>query len=138
MVYTPATIAIVDDEPSVRRALGRLVGTCGLRAEVFAGGRELLARCRADPAFQPDCILLDIHMPEVSGLEVQQALRHAGRAEPVVFVTADERPAQWQQALIAGSKAVLAKPVTANLLIRALRDAGVSVPDPASAEGPPR
>ena len=135
MVHTQATIAIVDDEPSVRRALGRLVGSLGLRAELFAGGEELLARLGDDESFQPDCVLLDMHMPGVSGLEVQQQLRQAGRSQPVVFVTADERADQWRRALAADGVSVLSKPVTADLLFRTMRDAGVSWLDSPIAEG---
>lgn len=98
----------------------------------------MLARLGDDESFQPDCILLDIHMPEVSGLEVQRQLQQAGRLQPVVFVTADERADQWRRALAADGVSVLSKPVTADVLFRTMRDAGVSWPDASSAEGTPR
>ncbi len=138
MVCTQKMIAIVDDEPSVCRALGRLVRTEGLRAELFAAGQEFLARLEQDESFQPDCVLLDIHMPGMSGLEVQRLLRQAGRSLPVVFVTAHEGADQWRRAMAADGVSVLQKPVTADVLFRAIQDAGVSWPDASSADGASR
>ena len=135
MVRTQTMIAIVDDEPSVCRALGRLVRINGLHAELFATGHEFLARLEEDESFQPDCVLLDIHMPGVSGIEVERRLRQTGRSLPVVFVTAHDGADQWRQAMTADGVSVLQKPVTADVLFRAIQDAGVSWPGSSSAEG---
>lgn len=131
-------IAIVDDEPSVCRALGRLVRIHGLRAEMFARGHEFLARLEEDESFKPDCVLLDIHMPGMSGIEVERRLRQTGRSLPVVFVTAHDGADQWRQAMKAEGVSVLQKPVAADVLFRAIQEAGVVGPDSSRADGASR
>lgn len=138
MVHPRTMIAIVDDEPSVCRALGRLVRINGLHAELFARGHEFLARLEEDESFKPDCVLLDIHMPGVSGIEVERRLRQTGRSLPVVFVTAHEGADQWRRAMAADGVSVLQKPVTADVLFRAIQDAVVSWPDSSGADGASR
>ena len=77
-------IAIVDDEEPVRRALRRLIRSAGLDAEIFAGGAEFI-QSLAHRA--PDCVVLDLHMPGVSGFDVQCHLAQLPVRIPVVAIT---------------------------------------------------
>jgi FixJ family two-component response regulator len=78
------TVAVVDDDPSIRRALERLLRSAGYRVETFSSAREFLAR--KGPA-DPDCLVLDVSMPGQSGLDLHDSLRAAGRRIPVIFIT---------------------------------------------------
>jgi FixJ family two-component response regulator len=81
----PITVYLVDDAPSVRQALARLVQSAGMRAEVFTGVPVLLGcECLAEPA----CVVADIRMPNGSGLELPGLLERDGHRLPVIFVTA--------------------------------------------------
>ena len=73
------TIYVVDDDDGMRRALGTLLSTVGYKTALFALPSEFLARFKADA---PGCLILDIRMPEMSGLEVQQQLNRAARCCP--------------------------------------------------------
>jgi len=77
-------IAIVDDDASVRKGLARLVTTAGYRAEVFASAREFLERPRLEDLC---CLVLDVRMPGLTGLELQEALAVAGDRMSIVFVS---------------------------------------------------
>jgi two-component system response regulator FixJ len=79
-----ATIFVVDDDDGMRLALGTLLSTVGYKTVLFALPSEFLARFNAD---EPGCLILDIRMPELSGLEVQQQLNRAGAMLPVIFIT---------------------------------------------------
>ena len=78
-------IAVVDDDESVRESLQDLLGSMGYGVEVFPSGEEFL---RADCLDRTDCLVLDINMPGMSGLEVQEELAYRGHAIPIVFITA--------------------------------------------------
>lgn len=78
------TIFVVDDDDGMRRALGTLLSTVGYKTALFALPSQFLARFKAD---EPGCLILDIRMPEMSGLEVQQQLNRAGAMLPVIFIT---------------------------------------------------
>jgi len=107
-------IAVVDDDPSVRKALGRLLRAAGYDARPFASGREFLAACRVDP---PDCAVIDMHMPEMSGLAVQRHLNSSGMFLPMVLITADDESRQCQRTMEEGAVAWLRKPVDGPQLI---------------------
>jgi FixJ family two-component response regulator len=110
-------IAVVDDEASVRKALGRLLRAAGYEACTYASGQEFLAACRTDP---PDCVVLDMHMPEMSGLEIQRRLNDSAIFVPMVFITADDESRSCQRSLDAGAVAWLRKPVDGPVLINRL------------------
>src|SRR5690242_21347869 len=77
-------IAIVDDDPSVRRGLERLIRSVGWKAETFGSAQEFLASARTEG---PTCIVLDLQMPGLSGLELQKQMTEAGVETPIVFLT---------------------------------------------------
>jgi FixJ family two-component response regulator len=84
MITTPATIHVVDDDPSVRVAIARLLRTAGYRVVVYESGRQLLAN---PPGTEAGCILLDIRMPELDGFDVQERLNESGSSLPIIFLT---------------------------------------------------
>lgn len=110
-------IAILDDEPDVRRALSRLLHAHGHFAAPFADGRVLLA-AMAGIAF--DCMLLDLNMPAMSGFDVLAALSAMPRRPPVIVVTGHDDPAYACRALALGAFAVHRKPVRAPELLAAV------------------
>ena len=121
MTKSRGRIAIVDDDASVCRALRRLIRSLGMDAETFPSAREFLDRVAALPPFDMDCLILDVHMPRMSGLELQTRLGRAGR--PIIFITAhDDRDAR-DQALAAGALAFLHKPLDEASLIESLERA---------------
>ena len=85
------SIAIVNDEESVRIALRRLCGALGLNPAIYASGRELIDSLEAGAA-RPDCLLLDAHMPRMTGLELHQHLAHRGMNLPTIVYTANDAP----------------------------------------------
>ncbi len=100
-------IALVDDEAPVRVALGRLLRLADYEVFAFASGEEFLA---AVGACAPDCALVDVHLPGLSGIQVQLRLRSDGTPVPVVFITASEDPSVDRDAFEAGGLRVLRKP----------------------------
>lgn len=115
------TIAIVDDDASVCRALKRLIRSLDMHAEAFSSGEAYLELAAATPSFKPDCLILDVQMPKMSGLELQS--RIAGTGVPIVFITAHDEVGAREQALAAGAVALLRKPFDDELLIKTLNAA---------------
>lgn len=110
-------IAIVDDEEPVRKALKRLLSASGLEAESYASGKDFL---EASALRRPDCLVLDLHMPGMSGLQVLHELRAAHAALPTVVITAYDEPQTREQCLAAGAAAYLRKPLDERLLLNAI------------------
>ena len=110
-------VAIVDDEEPVRKALKRLLRASGLEAETYASGRDFLV---ANAERSPDCVILDLHMPGMSGLQVLQELKAARSVLPAVVITAYDEPATREQCLAAGAAAYLRKPLDERLLLNAI------------------
>ena len=102
-----ATIFVVDDDDGMRRALGTLLGTVGYKTALFALPSQFLARFKAD---EPGCLILDIRMPEMSGLEVQQQLNRAGAMLPVIFITGHGDVPMAVQAMKEGAFQFIQKP----------------------------
>ena len=112
-----AFIAIVDDEESIRRAFLRLMRSAGLAAECFSSGAEFLnslAIC------EPRCVVLDLHMPGMSGFEVQARLAHSWPHLPVIVVTGHHTVETRVQAMSAHPLAYLLKPIDDRLLLDAI------------------
>ena len=103
-------IAIVDDDESVCRAMKRLVRSLGMDANAFTSGQEFIDLIETMPSFQPDCVVLDVQMPGVNGLEVQERLASSGNRLPVIFITAHDDAGVRDRALAAGAVAFLRKP----------------------------
>jgi len=101
-------VAIVDDDASVRQSTVRLVRSFGYRTEVFGSGPEFLASGAADRAA---CLLLDVRMPGMSGLEVQRRLAERGARLPIVFLTGRASDEEERRARAAGAAAFLRKPL---------------------------
>ena len=116
-------IAIVDDDESVCRAMSRLVRSLGMETKEFASGREFVDRIETTPSFQPDCVVLDVQMPGMNGLEVQERLASRGNRLPVIFITAYDEAGVRDRALAAGAVAFLHKPFNDELFITTLRQA---------------
>jgi FixJ family two-component response regulator len=107
-------VAIVDDEEAVRKALKRLLRASGLEAESYASGKEFL---EAASVRRPDCVVLDLHMPLMGGLQVLQALRAAHTPLPAVVITAYDEPETQAQCFAAGASAYLRKPLDERVLL---------------------
>jgi len=110
-------LAVVDDDADVRMALMRLVSSAGFAVETFATGAEFM---RSVDDHEPDCVVLDLHMPGMSGFDVQGALAVAHAAVPVVVVTVHDTPESRTRALRLGARAYLCKPVDDEALLAAI------------------
>lgn len=118
--FTPL-IAIVDDDPSVRRALERLVRSFGLRAVTFHSGEDLL--CAVALSQTINCAVMDVQMPGMGGLEVQRLIALKRIALPLVFITAHEDESIATRAMAAGAIGFLRKPFTDESLIELIQRA---------------
>ena len=115
----------MDDEPSLCRALQRLLRLAGFDVDTFACGEEFL---QSLSAVVPECLILDLQMPGMTGLEVQSRLADAHRHIPVIIITGHDFPAARALALTAGAVAYLRKPVSEELLLSAIGRCVGSVP----------
>jgi FixJ family two-component response regulator len=113
-------VAVVDDDEGFREALQRFLRTLALHVEAFPSGEEFLRWNRMDSV---GCVILDLAMPGMSGLEVQEQLTARGLQIPIVFVTAHRNEQLGQRASGAGALAVLRKPVDHDELVRLVREA---------------
>jgi FixJ family two-component response regulator len=114
-------IAIVDDDESVCRAMKRLVRSLGMEANAFSSGQEFIDLIETMPSFQPDCVVLDVQMPGMNGLEVQERLASSGNRLPVIFITAHDEAGVRDRALAAGAVAFLRKPFNDESFITTLQ-----------------
>ena len=113
-------VAVVDDDPSMLRAAENLLDAHGFATKLFASAEEFLARKNAN---QIDCLLLDIHLGGISGIELRRQLKASGSTLPVIFMTALDDEAMRRQALKAGCVALLRKPFQARQLFDAIEKA---------------
>jgi two-component system response regulator FixJ len=111
-------IAIVDDDEAMRDALSELLQVMGFATRSFDGAAAFLADC-APGRF--DCLITDVRMPGIDGIELQRRLRAGGCSIPVLMVTAAPDPAAQRRALDGGASAYLAKPVDDGVLFDHLR-----------------
>src|SRR5262245_59665554 len=115
----PAIVFVVDDDLSVRESLESVIRNAGWFAELFASGQEFLARPRVTV---PCCLLLDVSLPGLSGLELQWQI--AERAEmPIIFISGHGDVPMTVQAMKAGAIEFLTKPLKRDLLLDAIRGA---------------
>lgn len=108
------TVAIVDDDASVRVATQNLVRSLGLAAQSFSSAEDLLAALQASPV---DCIITDVQMEGLGGVELANALRSGGHGIPVIFITAFPDERIRTRAMSAGGIGFLAKPFESQALI---------------------
>ena len=113
-------VYLLDDEPEMRKALTRLLRAQRLAVQSFASARELLAQA---PPRGPACLVLDVAMPEMDGLQVQERLRERGVDLPIVFLSGRGDIPMSVRALKAGAEDFLTKPVDGADLLRAIRAA---------------
>ena len=123
MTESKPLIAIVDDDESVCRALRRLVRSLTMDAATFTSGQEFLDLLEAMPSFQPDCLILDVQMPGMNGLELKNRLAIIGNTIPVIFITAHDEVGVREKAFAAGAVAFLCKPFNDELLIKTMHGA---------------
>jgi len=107
-------VAVVDDDASVRRALTRLLQSAGLRVLTCASATEFLA---TGVSSAPDCVILDIHLGGMSGLELLSRLRESGCSLPVLIITAYDDAQTREAAAQAGCTAYLRKPLDGKMLL---------------------
>ncbi|MDM0019382.1 response regulator transcription factor [Variovorax saccharolyticus] len=114
-------IAVVDDESPMRTMLGRVLRLADYRVSSFASGEEFLASLDTQ---RPACVILDIHMPGLSGFEVQMRMQAADIRVPVVFITASDDAALARLAAEAKASCLLRKPFSSDELLEAIRRHG--------------
>jgi FixJ family two-component response regulator len=113
-------VAVIDDDASVRKALSRLLQASEFSVECFSSGQAFLASSRDS---RPDCVILDLQMPEVNGLELLRELRIEGSHMPVIIITAHDGTLIRAKCLAAGAFAYLDKPIDEAVLLGAIADA---------------
>ena len=113
-------IAIVDDDPSVREGLQSLIRSVGWAVETFASAQEFLERPRAEA---PSCLVLDLQLPGLSGLDLQKRMAEVGLEIPIVFLTGHGDIPASVQAMKAGAVEFLTKPFDEQDLFRAMQEA---------------
>ena len=113
-------VYIVDDDESVREALSSLVRSVGLRVQTFASAQDFLNHVRSDA---PACLVLDVRMPGLSGLELQRMLVEAGQALPIIFITGHGDIPMTVRAMKAGAAEFLPKPFNDQDLLEAIAQA---------------
>ncbi len=120
-----ATVYIIDDDEAVRDSLGALLWTAGFKARAFASGKAFLAACEQ---CESGCLVVDVNMPGLSGLELKDAMAAKGCRLPVIVITGRADPAAVDRALETGAAAFLEKPLDDRVLLatirRVLRDHG--------------
>lgn len=114
-------ISVVDDDVSVRRALGNLISSVGYQVELFASAEEFL---NSGHLHDTDCLILDVRMPGLSGLELQQRLAATNYLIPIIFITAHASDEEARRrALEAGALDFLLKPFSEESLLTSVRAA---------------
>jgi FixJ family two-component response regulator len=120
MTDPDAMVFIVDDDLSVRRSTERLVQAAGLKVQTFASAREFLEQGRFEG---PACLVLDVRMPGLSGLELQRELTQSGLQIPIIFITGHGDIPMSVRAMKAGAVEFLTKPFRSRSLLDAIRAA---------------
>jgi FixJ family two-component response regulator len=113
-------VVVVDDDESVRESLPDLLGELGFRARAFSSAEDFLV---SDSYGQTKCLVLDIAMPGMTGLDLQQELKVRGYKVPIIFITAQKNESVRKRALESGAVEVLHKPFSDTTLLKALNTA---------------
>jgi FixJ family two-component response regulator len=117
---TSDEVFVVDDDASVRRAVDRLLRTAGYRARTFASAQEVMAAMNSD---RPACLIIDVRMPDCSGLELADTLCKAPTPPAVIFITGHGDIDMAVRAMKAGAVDFLAKPFDDDALLEAVAQA---------------
>ena len=120
MVKLRRRIAVVDDDPSVCKALARLLRASDLDADAYGSAQQFLESLQTSA---PDCLVLDLQMPEMNGLALQRELGRAGIRLPIVVITGHDEPGMQARCLAAGAAAYLRKPLEERTLLAAIEAA---------------
>jgi FixJ family two-component response regulator len=118
--HVPALVFVVDDDVSVRESLELLIKCAGWRTETFASAQEFLARPRF---LAPSCLVLDVSLPDLNGLELQERIAADRRDMPIIFITGHGDVPMTVRAMKAGAVEVLTKPFGDEALLSAIGDA---------------
>ncbi len=113
-------VFVIDDNPAVRESVKRLIASVGLRVETFGSTREFLDGKRPEA---PACLVLDVRLPDVSGLEFQRDLAAANFHIPIIFITGHAHVPMTVRAMKAGAVEFLTKPFRGQELLDAIQDA---------------
>jgi FixJ family two-component response regulator len=113
-------VFVVDDDASVREALGRLIRSAGMQVEAFASAEAFLERARADT---PACLVLDVQLPDLSGLDLQRRMADARNEIPIVFITGHGDIPTTVRAMKAGAVEFLTKPLVEGDVLESIRQA---------------
>ncbi len=117
---TPPVVFVVDDDVSMRESLESLIRWAGWKPETFSSAREFLAHPAADA---PSCLVLDVELPDLNGLDLQQRLAADRSGMPIIFITGYGDVPMTVQAMKAGAVEFLTKPFAADALLNAIRQA---------------
>ena len=120
MISPPVTVFVIDDDESVRKSLKRLLDAARHKTEVFKSASEFLSR---SPHPGPSCIIVDVRMPGVTGIDLQKTLINTGREEQLVFITAHGDIPMCAQAMKAGAVDFLPKPFKPKELLESVERA---------------
>jgi len=120
MTAARSIVAVVDDDPHVLSATARLLRACGFQPRPFPSAEAFLAREGGD---EPDCLVLDVHLPGMSGIELRRRLQTNCCPLPVIFISAAGDEATRRAATQAGCIAYLNKPFDSDALIDAIKKA---------------
>ena len=120
MTEAEPIVFIVDDDPSVRRSTERLLRSAGLEVQMFTSAREFLKHPRPDG---PACLVLDVRMPGLSGMDLQRELNQSGIQIPIIFITGHGDIPMTVRAMKAGAVEFLTKPFRSRGLLDAVRAA---------------
>ena len=120
MNQTKINVAVVDDDESFACALGRLFRASGFGVHTYPSAEAFLASTTCPP---PECLVLDIHLGGMSGLDLQRRLHEVGDTAPIIFVTAHDAPGVREEAERGGCSAYFLKPVPRKSIIEAINKA---------------
>lgn len=120
MTKRGAEIAVLDDDPSIRKAMTRLFATTVYQAAVYSSAAEFLAALASQT---PTCLVVDFQMPDMSGLELKKYLNKSGIRIPMIIITAHDAPELREMCQKAGTSAFLVKPISTSELLAAVEQA---------------
>jgi FixJ family two-component response regulator len=120
MSPTTPTVAVVDDDVSVRESLELLIHNEGWHPALFESAQEFLARL---PTVAPSCLILDVNLPDLSGLDIQQRISDRNFSTPIIFITGYGDIPTSVRAMKAGAAEFFTKPLDDKMIVHAIRDA---------------